>query len=69
MKIVKTVGQAFEVSHKQTMTRENDKDDDQSELISDVENDYLPNLRDFDESVAGKNTSIFFMSNDLFILQ
>jgi hypothetical protein len=57
MKIVKTVGQAFEVSHKQTMTRENDKDDDQSELISDVENDYLPNLRDFDESVNGKTPS------------
>lgn len=55
MKIVKTVGQAFEVSHKQQMTRENDdKDDDQSEFISDVEHDYLPNLRDFDESVTGK---------------
>lgn len=51
MKIVKTVGQAFEVSHKQSVTRENDKDDQSDELVSDVENDYLPDLRDFDENV------------------
>lgn len=55
MKIVKTVGQAFEVSHKQqTLARDVDKDDQSDELVSDVENDYLPDLRDFDENVNGE---------------
>lgn len=63
MKIVKTVGQAFEVSHKQSVTRENDKDDQSDELVSDVENDYLPDLRDFDENVNGKHERVSLYIN------
>ena len=55
MRVVRTVGQAFEVCHKISMQKKALEQDDNSELISDLDHcSDIQNLSDFDEPKKGE---------------
>lgn len=54
MRVVRTVGQAFDVCHKISLQKKALEQDDNSELISDLDHcSDIQNLSDFDEPKKG----------------
>lgn len=52
--MVRTVGQAFEVCHKISVQKKSQEPDENSELISDLDQSDIQNLSDFDEPKKGE---------------
>ncbi|CRK92821.1 CLUMA_CG006261, isoform B [Clunio marinus] len=57
MKIVRTVGQAFEVCHKISMQKKQDNNENNSELNSELDQSDIQNLSDFDEPKKALDTT------------
>lgn len=57
MKIVRTVGQAFEVCHKLSVQKKQDNPDDISEINSELDQSDIQNLSDFDEPKKAMETT------------